>query len=259
MKIQYASDLHLEMALNSAFMEGYPLKPCADILILAGDVTYLNNHHLNSKIINGLSSDFKEVYIIPGNHEFYGKYLPISATLPSFRKEIRENVYYLNNETVIIDDVRILFTTLFSHIPSSSASLIGSRINDFYASKFHKESNKSLTIEEFNHCHKICLGYLLFELEKPFYGKTLVVSHFAPFHKGWIKDYPKFPVDLSDFFHASLEYLCKEHSIDHWISGHTHINFKSFQIGNTWMHSNMLGYVEAGEHKEFKKDKVIEI
>ena len=37
MKIQYASDLHLEFAENSSYIKHNPLKVTGDILILAGE------------------------------------------------------------------------------------------------------------------------------------------------------------------------------------------------------------------------------
>ncbi|MEO9475096.1 MAG: metallophosphoesterase [Cyclobacteriaceae bacterium] len=259
MKIQYSSDLHLEFPANQLYLIEHPIRPIADVLVLAGDTILLGDSVNDYKVLDQLSSTFEKVYIVPGNHEFYGKHFPISKILPSFHEEVRSNVHYLNNQTLKFGDTRVLFTTLFSHIPASKSTKIKNYIQDFHRTRYHEDSMLSLTINEFNHCHKVCLGYLLLELEEPFQGKTVVVSHFPPYNKKWIKDYPEFPIDLSSFFHADLEWICKQHKIDHWISGHTHVNFKSFQIGNTWMHGNMLGYVEHGDHYQFNREAVIQV
>ena len=46
MKIQYASDLHLEFADNRDYIEMGGIQPVGDILVLAGDISYLGDRKM---------------------------------------------------------------------------------------------------------------------------------------------------------------------------------------------------------------------
>ena len=67
------SDLHLEFKDNQEYFKYHPISPSGDILILAGDINYLSNYNTDymQKWFRQLSDMFLEVFIIPGNHEFY--------------------------------------------------------------------------------------------------------------------------------------------------------------------------------------------
>lgn len=41
MKIQYASDIHLELSDNSRFIKSMPFEVAGDVLVFAGDTGYL--------------------------------------------------------------------------------------------------------------------------------------------------------------------------------------------------------------------------
>ena len=112
MKIQYCSDLHLEFKANSQFLEKFPLVPSADILILAGDITYMRKDFYEHSFFDFLSENWKQVFWIPGNHEFYcGK--DINSYDFSKPIKIRENIFLVDNYSVIIEDIHFIFSLLY--------------------------------------------------------------------------------------------------------------------------------------------------
>ena len=84
MKIQYASDLHLEFAENKSFIEHGGLEPVGDVLVLAGDVSYLGDRKMWKRPFwDWCAEHFKETFVVPGNHEFYGGF-DIGRTMADF-------------------------------------------------------------------------------------------------------------------------------------------------------------------------------
>lgn len=117
MKIQYASDLHLEFSDNWRYLKDNPLKPVGDILVLAGDIGYLGDENYTVHPFWDWASDnYEQVIACMGNHEFY-KYYDV-ATLPDgYCLDIRRNVKSYYNGVVNIGDTDFIISTLWSHIP----------------------------------------------------------------------------------------------------------------------------------------------
>lgn len=94
MKIQYASDIHLELSDNSRFIKSMPFEVAGDVLVFAGDTGYLRDRTLpNLKFWKWASANYREVLLVPGNHEFYGNG-DVLAYGDSWSREIFPNVHY---------------------------------------------------------------------------------------------------------------------------------------------------------------------
>ena len=92
MKIQYASDLHLEFHENSRWLKENPLVVAGDVLILAGDIGYLgDDNYAHHPFWDWCAESFRQTIVIPGNHELY-KSFDINDLHEGWQQEMRPNV-----------------------------------------------------------------------------------------------------------------------------------------------------------------------
>ena len=250
MNIQYSSDLHLEFPENQNYLNRNPIIPAGDILLLGGDIVPLTWINKKAAFFDLISSQFKYVYWIAGNHEYYG--YQMDQKCGTFKEAIRENIFLVNNCSVIHEHVRFVFTTLWTKISPLHSFTIERGMADF--NHIQWQGNR-FTYQLYNEQHAASIAFLKAELEKPFDGKTIVLTHHVPTLFNYPEKYKNSPlnqafvVELSDFIETS--------SIDYWIFGHDHYNVPPFKIGNTTMLTNMLGYVDYGEDKLFNSSAVI--
>jgi len=252
MKIQYASDLHLEFPENSAFLKESPLVPVGDILILAGDIVPFAVLDKYDDFFSYLSDNFNKTYWIPGNHEYY--HFDISDKSDSFIEKIKSNVFLLNNTTVIEENVKFVFSTLWSQISEQNQWNIESRLNDFHVIKNKDNRFSSL---QYNVLHKESVAFIRRELITNKMDNTVVVTHHVP----TFLNYPeKYMGDaLNEAFAVELYDLIETHQPNYWLYGHTHANTPVFKIGKTTLLTNQLGYVKYKENINFNKDKIFNV
>ena len=116
MRIQYMSDLHLEFQENSRYLKHNELPVTGDVLVLAGDIFYLRDKVAPlTKFWNWASENYRQVLIVPGNHEYYN-YSDVMERGLQWRWMFRENVGYYQNQVVHIDDTDFVLSTLWSRI-----------------------------------------------------------------------------------------------------------------------------------------------
>ena len=251
-KVQYASDLHIEFINNKKYLIDNPIKPIGEVLILAGDIGKLDNHFFanNDDIISYFSNNWKLVLIIPGNHEYYHIFDYELINQPSLEIKIKDNVWVVNNKTINYKDIYFICTTLWSHIPVQHGIYVSNRVSDFMAIK--DGENTSLTFDKFNKLYYQSVDFLKEELEKYKNEKIVVATHHGPTNKINHNDFKNSRINCA--FISELGNLITNSNIKYWIYGHTHRNIDT-KIENTKIVSNQLGYVDANEHKDFKFNK----
>ena len=129
MKIQYASDLHLEFPANRKFLKQNPLRSVGDVLVLAGDIIPFTLLESLGDLIDMLADRFNTVYWLPGNHEYY--YFDIDKKPSPLFEKIRDNVYLVNDQVVECGDIQLVFSILWSNISPESQCLGKAGIPDF--------------------------------------------------------------------------------------------------------------------------------
>jgi len=252
MKVQYASDLHLEFPENKEFLKTNPLKPTGDVLVLAGDIVPFAVMDKHADFFKYISDHFETTYWIPGNHEYY--YFDLAGKCGELNEKIRDNVFLVNNITIQHDSVQFIFSTLWSKISPANEWLIEKRISDFHVIRYNGYRFSSV---QFNKLHDESLSFIKQEQHHNNTTKTVVVTHHVP----TFFNYPeKYKGDiLNEAFAVELYDLIEDKGPDYWIYGHSHHNTTHFEIGNTHLLTNQLGYVKYGEHQLFDTQKVVEL
>ena len=252
-KIQYASDLHLEFMENSRYLCGNPITPMGDILILAGDTGCLGDvSYTVDPFWDWVSEHFRQVIVCFGNHEFY-EYYNLASLVNGTDVPIRPNVHCYYNQVVHIDDVDIIVSTLWSHISLRNAAMIEKCVSDFHRVMYH---DHILGWKDFNHEHDRCLQFIKNAVGMSLAAKKIVVTHHVPSFQLLPQEFNENPINNA--FAVELTDYIEQSDIDYWIYGHSHRNIDK-RIGNTQCVCNQLGYISYGENKNFKNDKLLEI
>ena len=254
MKVQYASDLHLEFYDNSVFLARGPFKVSGDILVLAGDTLPLIEFesYKRHRFFDWCADNFRETFLIPGNHEYYHN--DIGMYPDEWSLHLRDNVTMYENVSVVVDDTEFILSTLWSHIPMSKWLTLKKGMSDFSLIKYNE---KPFTATPYNKLHERDLAFIKKAVAESKAAHKVVVTHHVPSSLLVAPEFKNsslesgFTVDLTDYIASS--------DIDLWVYGHSHRNIERI-IGNTRMASNQIGYVSYGEYgKNFSGDRSVDL
>ncbi len=308
MKIAICSDLHLEFApLVLENTEG------ADVLILSGDIAIAAD--LDPYIdldIDGLAhmfartksqefheffqdcaAKFKHVVYVAGNHEHYHGDFP--KTIPHLKAMLSyiPNLYILDKETIYIDGVTFVGSTLWTDMNKSNYLTllkIEGCMSDFGCVKDSRVLNTKqfpnfkamgITSREFYEKaesarpniiwtehpgmwtpkasvveHMKCLNYIDFMTGVP--DTYVVVGHHTPSYKSCADSY-KADFHMNGAYHSELfDFIYDRPQIKLWTHGHTHVPF-DYMIGETRIVCNPRGYKGYEDIAETFELKYVEI
>ena len=269
MKIKLVSDLHLEFSdINIKNDQG------CDVLILGGDIMVaqdLHDHHaadfnpysngaladLSRKMqrvarfrdfLKRCSFQFPHVIYVMGNHEFYhGKFF---ASIDHMREEIVKypNIYMLEQDTKVIDDVTFVGGTLWTDMNKGdplTMHAIEGMMNDFRIIKNDKRNYASMSSRDVADRHARTLGYFKSVLADNKDKKCVVVGHHSPSYQSVHESY-KSQYLMNGGYHSDLSEFIMDHpQVKLWTHGHTHYPF-DYVIGETRVVCNPRGYEGDG-------------
>jgi len=286
MKIQIVSDLHLEF--SDIFIKN---TNNADVLILSGDIMVAqdlhdhpepNNTADQAAIANGTglgrrqltaqrfrdflkrcSFQFPHVIYIAGNHEFYnGK---IYAGIDYLRDECAKfsNVYFLERDTKIIDDVVFVGGTLWTDMNKGdpmTMHAIRDMMSDFRVIRNDRKGYMPFKPSDAIDIHIRTKEYIQHIVNEHKDKRCVVVGHHSPSFLS-VHDQYRNEHLMNGGYHSSLEEFILDHpQIKLWTHGHTHHCF-DYVIGETRIVCNPRGYSTDGytEYTGWDPEKVVEV
>ena len=259
MKLQLLSDLHLE---SDPTFVATPA-PDAEMLVLAGDIgsyqsgSRLPGHDFGLARFSPRNGWPVPVVYVPGNHEYDGAdFDEVHARLQALCASL--DIHWLERETLIIGDVRLIGTTLWSDFDALAApgdtltEVLRKRGKAFRAANFYLEKMGSTRhgnpwmAEDIRDHALVCQDWLRQALAQPFAGATVAITHFAPTLESADPRYGVSPGTAG--FCNALDALLPQ--ADLWLHGHLHCGHDYVTQGCRVV-ANPLGYLKKGEQEAF--------
>lgn len=245
MKIQFASDLHLEFYLDKdedIFPTLVDPSTNADLLILAGDIGY-PDHYKTMQFFTWCCALWPQVVWIYGNHEYYtckshdsyflrsingvdferrDKSLTMKEKrdLAEIYREKFKNLNILLTDSVTINGFRIIGATLWTNIPQESIYPIQKYMNDFRM--ILVEDGVMFNTSDWSNEHKKDYSYIESQLKEAEEKNenVIVVTHHLPTYKMCLPQYEEDGLNPAFMTHADP--LLEHPSVALWICGHSH-------------------------------------
>jgi hypothetical protein len=273
MEIQIISDLHLEQIDRKVDSWQQELvEPRCNTVASLGDLCELEHAEMWHSFVSYLSTHWKTVLIVNGNHEYYSDHHTSMEDLQQRQSQWAAkypNVYIMDDRGIIIEGVMIFGSTLWSEIPGAYESNVSEKIKDYHLIYVNRlvevpteqgSAPRQLTVTDVNRLHTTARlklhEYILEHPNIPF----VVLTHHAPLRNG--TSAPEYELDrdrhLNTAFASDLSKLMYP-NVKLWAFGHTHWH-TDFVFCNTRIVSNPHGYGKTDKcNVSYKRDWVIRV
>ena len=238
MKIQFASDLHLEFLLRHDSRETHVRPaPGADLLLLAGDIS--TGEHA-ARLFSHWPCP---VLLVAGNHELYGT--EHRSGMARQAAAATGQLQFLECTELRFGDLRVLGTSLWTDYrldepakPQAEAMAVACEcLNDH---RLIRHGERRFAPQDALELHLASRDWLEASLARPWHGRTVVMTHHAP-HRSSIHDnYKASPINPA--FASHLPELVEQ--ADLWVHGHVHNSF-DYRVGRCRVVCNPAGYCRS--------------
>ncbi|WDZ95282.1 metallophosphoesterase family protein [Herbaspirillum sp. WKF16] len=263
MRLLILSDLHLEVwRENAPAIRPDVSRP--DAVVLAGDIDKTERALAwAERTFAGLP-----VIYVSGNHEGYGHSWEGALRELARQGASSSNVRFLDRGATVIGGVRFLGATLWTDYElfgeeRKEAAMTAAEpvLLDYRRIAMEGAAPdggaRMMTPADTVRLHRADLDWLRRQLETPFDGRTVVVTHMSPSLRSVA---PRYADDLvSAAFSSNLDALAGY--ADLWVHGHTHDSF-DYRVGRCRVVCNPCGYVRRDggtENPHYNPDLIVEI
>ena len=267
MKVALGSDLHLEF--DSARRLELPVKPEAEVLVLAGDIVttpMIKNAgvkmpglaDLNCGVsptmitrMEQLSDMFKVVFVVMGNHEHYdGDFAKTEDLAREFYSRF-DNFVFLEKESFTYNNVVFYGGTMWTDFDGHDPQVMWmakNTMNDYKC--LNSRTNKInggpslLSPADVLQDHMEYMTGLIKSLENNPDKKHFVISHHSPSMLQCPQEFrDKYDNGMNALYHnRHEEFILSNDQIRGWVHGHSHVR-KTSQLGQCLIAANARGYI----------------
>jgi len=251
MNIRIISDLHLEFGYGQmAILDTMPEED-KQVLVIAGDLGVATYADAYISFLIDVSSRFKHVIYIMGNHEHYNNSFLMTKSIIQSNLNwagIADKVSILEKECIDIDDVSFVCATLWTDMDKEnpiSMYQIPDYMNDYHKIKTGVEGDEymhRLRAKDTIADHKQAKEFIFSECQrvKNENRKLVVVTHHAPSRLSISDGFENSDINGAFVSDLSNEMLDLDYPMI-WIHGHVHQSH-NYQLGKVEVICNPYGY-----------------